>query len=335
MFTSNRLSHLLSGLPGLRVGVIGDLFLDRYLEIDPAAHELSIETGLEALQVARVRNSPGALGTVMNNLAALGVGRLWPLTVLGDDGEAYDLRKELRRLPIDESGVLCDADRQTPTYTKPLRRASDGSWRELNRLDLRPRAPLSGETEARILTRLPELFDATDGLIVLDQVSEEGWGVVTPRVRAAICELAVQCPDKLVFIDSRAHVGRFHGGVLKPNCEECRRATGLQDIAAAVQSLVARTRQPVFCTLGADGILLAQPDQMPRRMAAVPVVGPIDTVGAGDSTTAGIVAARLSGGSWEEAAAFGNLVASITIRQLGMTGTATPDQICEAATANP
>jgi len=55
--------------------------------------------------------------------------------------------------------------------------------------------------------------------------------------------------------------------------------------------------------------------------------GPIDIVGAGDSTSAGIACAVATGASLTEAAAFGNLVASITIRRLGTTGTASPAQV--------
>lgn len=60
---------------------------------------------------------------------------------------------------------------------------------------------------------------------------------------------------------------------------------------------------------------------------APPVRGAIDIVGAGDSATAGIVASLLCGATEIEAAAVGNLVASITIEQLGTTGTATPNQV--------
>ncbi len=66
--------NILRRLPGLTIGVLGDLFLDRYLYLDAALTEASIETGLDAYQVTRVRSYPGAAGTVMNNLAALGVG---------------------------------------------------------------------------------------------------------------------------------------------------------------------------------------------------------------------------------------------------------------------
>src|SRR3954451_25433302 len=117
----NRLQSLLSAFPRLTIGLVGDLFLDRYLDVEPGVHELSIETGLEAYQITRVRNYPGALGTVMNNLAALGVGMLVPATVLGDDGQAFDLLQELNRMPVEPSHLLRDAARLTPTYTKPMR----------------------------------------------------------------------------------------------------------------------------------------------------------------------------------------------------------------------
>jgi sugar/nucleoside kinase (ribokinase family) len=59
------------------------------------------------------------------------------------------------------------------------------------------------------------------------------------------------------------------------------------------------------------------------------VSGQTDIVGAGDSTSAGIACAVMAGATYEQAAAFGNLVASITVQQIGVTGTATPQQVRE------
>ncbi|MDP6053563.1 MAG: PfkB family carbohydrate kinase [Candidatus Latescibacteria bacterium] len=56
---------------------------------------------------------------------------------------------------------------------------------------------------------------------------------------------------------------------------------------------------------------------------------PTDPVGAGDSTTAGIIAALCAGASYAEAGLIGNLIASITVQQLGATGTASPEQVRE------
>ena len=119
--SANLIERILGLLPGLRIGVLGDLFLDRYLDIDASLTERSIETGLDAYQVVRVRSYPGAAGTVINNLAALGVGKIYPIAVIGDDGEGYELCQALAKVPaVDADAVYRDPDRRTPTYTKPM-----------------------------------------------------------------------------------------------------------------------------------------------------------------------------------------------------------------------
>src|SRR3954467_10153450 len=99
MLTTELVEQVLRTIPHKTVGLLGDLFLDRYLDIDPARDEPSVETGLTAYQVVGVRSYPGALGTVLNNLAALGVGRIVPVAAIGDDGEGYELRQALGRVP--------------------------------------------------------------------------------------------------------------------------------------------------------------------------------------------------------------------------------------------
>lgn len=337
MISAERLTSILNVLPRLRVGLVGDLFLDRYLDLDPLLSETSIETGLEAYQVTRVRNRPGALGTVMNNLAALGVGQLVPVTIIGDDGQAYDLLHELKMLPVDTGHIVQDPARLTPTYTKPMRRDSQGAWSELNRIDLRNNAPPSQESELRLIEQISEVFSAVDGLAVLDQVNEENWGVITSGVREHLAALSRANPEKIVLIDSRQRIGRFHFGLLKPNVAECLRAIGRDeratgDLAFARDAALALSRQtgrPLFCTIGEQGMLAVGFDghDSVSHVPGFRVSGPMDIVGAGDSATAGIVSALLAGASPTEAAALGNLVASITVQQLGTTGTASPDQV--------
>src|SRR5262249_4565471 len=161
-------------------------------------------------------------------------------------------------------------------------------------LDLRTRAPISPQTEQALLQRLDAAYEAADGLIVLDQIAIEGEGVVTPRVREHLVKLLQSSPGKLIFIDSRRHIGRSRCGMLKPNRPECLRAAqdaGLatEDVAAAALWLTRQTGQPVYLTQGEDGILLAKPNGGTTHLPAFSVRGPIDIVGAGDSTTAGVV----------------------------------------------
>jgi bifunctional ADP-heptose synthase (sugar kinase/adenylyltransferase) len=328
MITLERLTQILAGFPQLTVGLIGDLFLDRYLEIPFRPPELSVETGLEAYQVTRVRNSPGALGTVMNNLAALGVGRLQPVTVIGDDGHGYDLLKAMQHLPVDTTHIVRCPDRLTPTYTKPLQQQADGSWRELNRLDVRTREPMSAAVREAVYQHMEEVLRTSDGLIVLDQISAENEGVIDAPVRNRLGELSTRYSDKLIYVDSRAFLPRFSFGILKGNASEIMRAADeTASVHKAAGRLAQRTGCAVFCTLGEDGALVAMPSGDATRVPGYPVSGPVDIVGAGDSATSGMVLSLLAGADEIEAAAVGNLVASITVQQIGTTGTATPEQV--------
>lgn len=333
--TPERLQSLLSTFPRLTIGLVGDLFLDRYLDIEPGVTEMSIETGLEAYQVTRVRNYPGALGTVLNNLAALGVGKLVVATVIGDDGHGYDLLRALQSLPVDTSAVVQDPQRLTPTYTKPMKQDGSGVWQELNRLDVRTRAPLSDHSHRSLAAKLRELFDRVDGVIVLDQIVEENWGVVDERLRGVLNQLSKQYPEKLIYSDSRAFLSRFACGVLKGNRSEFLRAAATIDSGAesavgkVLEAFAHRNRRPMFCTVGEEGMLVARANSPVTLVPSFPVPPPVDICGAGDAATSGIVASLLAGATEIEAATVGNLVASITVQQLGTTGTATPHQVLQ------
>ena len=93
-----RLAEIVGRFSRSRIAVVGDFFLDKYLDVEPAWAEFSLETGKTAHQVAAIRTSPGAAGTVVCNLAALGAGTLHAVGFTGDDGESYDLRKGLAAL---------------------------------------------------------------------------------------------------------------------------------------------------------------------------------------------------------------------------------------------
>jgi bifunctional ADP-heptose synthase (sugar kinase/adenylyltransferase) len=335
MLTTDLVEHILATLPHRTIGLLGDLFLDRYLDIDPARDEPSVETGLTAYQVVNVRSYPGALGTVLNNLTALGVGRIVPIAAVGDDGEGYELRKALQTIPVvDLGGVFSAAGRRTPTYTKPMVIENGRPARELNRLDIKNRTPTPAAAEETILRLLDEAWPRLDALIVLDQVSEDDCGVVTKRVRERLAELGERDPGKFVIADSRERIGLFRNVCVKPNARELAKGVGPagDDLGFGPLLLSTSCRRTMFSTDGERGIWvyrhtgeLTHPPT--THVPAYPVSGPIDICGAGDSCSAGITSAMMAGTTHVQAAAFGNLVASITIQQIGVTGTATPEQV--------
>ena len=136
-----RLQSLLSQFPRRRIAVLGDFFLDKYLEVDPALAEPSLETGRVAHQVVGIRRSPGAAGTVVNNLAALGAGQLHAVGAIGDDGEAFDVCRGLNRLGCSTDALLRCPELLTPTYLKPCDFNVPGLAGEHSRYDTKNRVP--------------------------------------------------------------------------------------------------------------------------------------------------------------------------------------------------
>ncbi len=336
MLTEQRLKALLDDFPTVKVALVGDFFLDKYLDCDRRLSEVSLETGLEAFQVVRVRCYPGAAGTVANNLRALEVGTVYAIGFTGDDGEGYELRRGLQRIGVDTRYLLLRSDLMTPTYTKPMMREPDGRWHELNRLDIKNRQPLPDDLQEQVMDAVRNLLPQVQAVVVSDQVQERNFGVITDKVRETLNQLAKEHPDKIFYADSRERIGEFQNFVIKPNRYEAAKAVhgewhgsvSVEQAAAFGKALFDRNRKPVFVTVGEHGILVFCNDGA-WHVPAVPVSGEIDIVGAGDSVTGGIVPTLCLGAHPVEAAIIGNLVASITIQQIGVTGTATPSQVLE------
>ena len=330
---SQRLEEIMAGLNRTHILVIGDYFLDKYLEIDARLGEPSLETGLIAHQVTGIRTSPGAAGNVAANVRALGP-QVSALTVIGRDGEGYELRQRLEEMQVNLDGVIASNARFTPTYTKPMMHETDGSVHEMSRFDIKNRAPLQSVLEEAVIARSRELVPHVQGVIIADQVPERNCGVITDRVRQALIALASEQREVIFIADSRLRIGEYRNIVLKPNEREAYNALGWQahgaislaEAETAGWELGSRTGAAVLLTVGDQGILLCTETGC-QHISAVPVRGPIDIVGAGDSTIAGITSALCCGASLAEAALFGNLVASVTIRCIGTTGTANQAQV--------
>jgi len=320
----------------LHIAVLGDFCLDRYLEIDPARREVSIETGLPVHNVTRVRGQPGAAGTILNNLVALGVGRLYPVGFCGQDGEGYELREALAAMAgVSLEHFLQTPERRTFTYTKPLLIQPGRQPRELNRLDLKNWTPTPAQVRQRIGTALRAVAGEVDAIIVLDQVDVPGTGVVTNDVLAALRDVGQMHPDVLIVADSRRSLRGFPPVVFKMNAAELARLTAakrrlsLAQARRAAAALAEKNHQPVFVTLAERGILAASPTGQVSLVPALPVRGPIDIVGAGDAVTANLTAALAAGAGIEDALALANAAASVVIHKLGTTGTANVRELRE------
>ncbi|MGJ4849678.1 bifunctional heptose 7-phosphate kinase/heptose 1-phosphate adenyltransferase [Bacillota bacterium Meth-B3] len=319
-----RLLSLFRRFRDLRIAVAGDLFLDRWYEIDERLDEPSVETGLTAWQVVRKRAAAGAAGTVVGNLSEMGVGHLSVVSLVGEDGDGWEMLELLKRRGVDVGQVLVSDRVVTPSYIKPL------FPREGNRLDIKNFRPTPPDLEDLLIERLDGALGRADALVLLEQVTEPDTGVLTARVREALPALARKYPDKLIFADSRAFIHLYRDVVIKCNNFEAARMTGrisdpdafdARQVFESMDELAARTLKPVVVSCNAHGVAVMQ-DGERLLVPAVRQIGEIDVCGAGDACSAGIVSALCAGGSYAEAAFVGNLSAGVTVRQIGRTGTA-------------
>ena len=224
--TSARLQEIVDRFARLRIAVIGDFFLDKYLDVDPALAQASLETGKMAHQVAGIRHSPGAAGTVVSNLASLGAGTLHAVGFTGNDGEGYDLRNDLAALHCSTAHLHGDARQRTPTYLKPRDKNNLGLAGEHHRYDTMNRRATPYDLQQRIAHSLDALLPQLDALIVADQVDDPDCGVITAAMAAVIAQAAREYWNVVFWADSRHRIRQFRNVIIKPNQFE---AAGVQN----------------------------------------------------------------------------------------------------------
>ncbi len=307
-------SEILAALPNKSALVVGDICLDRWCTYDPKEAEPSRETGLPRVGVVETIVTPGAGGTVANNAVALGFGRVAVLGATGDDGFAYELRGALERNKI-ESALVGSSLISTFTYTK-LINAETGE-EDLPRIDFIRTTDMPESVDAAVLARLDQIWREFDAIFVSDQAETAAGGVISSRIRDRLCELG---QERLVWVDSRRRPHLFRNVMVKVN----------EDEAMAISADWAKWRNEanlplLFITKGAEGVSVISPSNT-KFVKTKPISNPVDICGAGDSFSAGAVAALVTGASPVEAADLGNRVASITVMKRG-TGTASPAEI--------
>jgi len=326
-----RLEEILERIGSVRAGLIGDLCLDVYWHADMRKSELSRETPHYPLPVIKERMSLGGGANAAANIAALSPKQAEVFGVVGSDWRGRELVRLMEGQGIGFSGIAVDQGRLTNAYIKPIRKGHSDVEYEDPRIDFASYTLIDAEIEDKLIAELDKAAMVLDILCVSDQLP---FGVITERVRGHICELAHR--GLRVVADSRYNIDFFSGCILKPNEIEGARATGvdpesLSDIKAcseAASILSGKTGSDVFMTLGAKGSLCLVGGQL-WHISSHEISGPIDFCGAGDSALSGFGLSLAAGAMPWEAAYVAGLCSEVTIRQIGVTGTASREQVLQ------
>jgi rfaE bifunctional protein kinase chain/domain len=317
-------AEILAAIPKLRALVVGDVCLDRWCSYDPALAEPSRETGLARVAVVSTEVTPGAAGTVANNLAALRTRRVEVLGIVGDDGFGYELERGLRMRGIGTELLIRAPQIPTFTYTKLLNARTGAE--DLPRLDFVNAQTIPEKLDCELVSRFEQAAPEFDVILVSDQAETMQGGAVTPRLRAALERTAASSLRAVIWVDSRMRAEHFRGVIVKPNQQEaeaaCLRAVQRVDFAALRRHMASPL---LVITHGGQGALLIH-EGGETWAPARHIPNPVDICGAGDSFSAGAALALRITGDPIAAARFGNQVAGVTIMKKG-TGSANPEEL--------
>jgi rfaE bifunctional protein kinase chain/domain len=165
-----RLKRIISRLQKVRVAVLGDVMLDRYLWGN--ASRLSPEAAVPVVDFVSQVDCPGGAGNVAVNLASLGA-KVHVFGIVGgtgagdakmaDDTAGAALRACLQNAKINDRGVLPDRERVTTIKTRVIAR-----HQQIVRIDHERRDSLSAKSEEKLFRTVLAALKSLDALVLSD-----------------------------------------------------------------------------------------------------------------------------------------------------------------------
>lgn len=311
---------LLDRMRTVRVGIVGDVMLDRYLVGD--VERISPEAPVPVVIVQEERSVAGGAANVAANVLALG-GRPSLVGVIGDDASGDALQEALTALGIDTAGLIRVSGRPTTTKTRILARGQ-----QVVRIDREVTNALPERFREQVANAAARLVDACDVLVISDYAK----GVLDAEL-ATRCISAARLKGIPVVVDPKPPLLKSYQGatVLTPNRRELEAAVGSHFTVEDDEFESIRRDLGVdhlLVTLGADGMTLASVGEQLRTTPSI-ALEVFDVSGAGDTVTGWTAAVLGAGGRIAEGAWLANLAAGVEVGKLG-TATVSPAELLEA-----
>ena len=303
------LNLLEGGFSHLKVLVVGDIMLDRYIhgEVD----RISPEAPVPVIRHAQRYERAGGAANVAMNLAGLGC-QTFLAGFWGGDPEQAELASIVQGAGIDTVGVVSSS---LPTISKTR---IVGRNQQLLRLDIESRDKHPAIEVQRLLERATELAGKVHAVILSDYAK----GALSD----ALCESVIRAARAIgtpVLADPKTpNFSKYTGATtVCPNLGELSMATGVpahesEAILAAGQALVAKhDLQFLTVTMSEKGISVLRPDSTFHSPARAREV--FDVSGAGDTVIATLAASLAGGLQIETAVELANLAAGVVVGKVG------------------
>ncbi len=302
-----RAKEIIEGFKNLRVLVIGDVMLDKY--IMGKVSRISPEAPVPVLEIQREELKGGGASNVFLNLKALG-SNAYLISVIGNDFEGEELKKILG-----ERGVFLIQDSSRPTTVKTRVIAHH---QQVVRMDRENSSKISQEIAEKIL-KLADLKEF-DGILI----SDYNKGVITQDLIQGI--KISKRDDTEIFVDPKVENIFLYRDVtlISPNHGEAERITGIkmrkdEDYIEGAKKIKEMLNcKYVVITRGEEGMTFLdeknEGGHLPTKAREV-----YDVTGAGDTVISILTLSILSGTNISEACELANYGASIAVSRLGTT----------------
>ncbi|MFH1223389.1 MAG: D-glycero-beta-D-manno-heptose-7-phosphate kinase, partial [Pseudomonadota bacterium] len=315
---------LLGKLEDVNVLVVGDIGIDSYVLGN--VKRISPEAPVPIVEVYDNYNRLGLSANVASNVRALGA-KCRLVGVVGDDGNAELIRKDLVKMDVGTDGLVVDKDRPTTHKTRVLA----SRLHHVVRIDKEDKSHISENIKNQVVARVEKLMDETDIVIIEDY----GKGLLKSGVAADVISMCKK-RGKHVFVDPSRHTDSLiykNATLLKPNFDEARILSGvdIEGEKALYECGMALMKklglEYLVVTRGKEGMTVFTKDAEPKTIPTF-ALEVYDVSGAGDTVIAALSLAFSAGFNIYESAFFANTAAAIVVGKVG-TSVATPTEIME------
>lgn len=335
-----RLKRLLPRLRRKRIGVLGDMMLDRYLW--GTATRLSPEAAVPVVDFVEENECLGGAGNVAANIASLGA-KVEAFGVVGSDEAGHAMQECLRQANIGGKGVIVDGKRVTTVKTRIIAR-----HQQVVRVDRERREPLRQETQEKLLGLIFAALKSLEALVL----SDYDKGLITDDFADRVLSAAHQLKVPVYVKPKTSRLYAYRGArAIVCNAKEAgfyvTRALGDEkSFEEAGRALLAHFGcGAVLITQGEKGMSLFE--ESSTRHVHIPATSfevtyarigqagvergatgrqVFDVTGAGDTVLSVLALAATAGASLADAAILANMAAGVVVGKLG-TASVSPQEL--------
>ena len=317
----NKLADLVKNLGNAKILVVGDLALDEMVYGE--TERISREAPVLILQHTHTKFILGGASNAAHNVADVNGGKVSVIGVIGDDYQANDLKQAFCEANIDCSSLITDKTRKTITKTRISGSCSHSITQQIVRIDRQTNAPISKETEKKLIDEIEKLVPQYDAVIL----SDYHIGTLSDNVISAVISTAKKF-NKKVVVDAQRDLNRYYGVTsMTPNLPDTQKHVGFylknkEDFMKAGNILLEQSgAEAVLITCGADGMVVVDNNGKYTHIPVFNKAEVFDVTGAGDTVTALYTLALAAGAEPVYAAIIGNIAAGIVVKQYGCATT--------------